>query len=567
MVEKTIDASERKAGVRRTDSRACSRGTVFRTEAAPSIEPPMIIVCDPHGKSTDSLPNYFKTMETAIGDAEVAIAGMDKVRQTIPNRIGGKDASGRYAAGEAAMQAYLDVTMRATAEVADCIGADVEKQILRISRSSDEMIVQFSAPELSAKLGGRSFEDVFRKAWNRARDDVDLDACEYELSMPDGSTTLLDLGAFSSVLRYGKDMVIASHFSFMEPVQLRTQGSLSDAVLSLENREVPFFNRLPIAFRRLNRMEPEVDCPFDITLMKLAEGDPRIALGDMSPFILEKGTLVEVNLRAPESEARGLLPFIMVDPQTKNGTKKGWSLAYGGKATMSGLNTIAGKPRANAVLSMKTKAMASLQDRGIDVTPLDFSYSRYHLNLKPTDATRDIVKDAIRAGIRRMGIEPRDGLPGFEPDVLLMSAAGMDIREVRQRFALKSLGHAGLPSEILDRTDFLINMIENVKVSVQDRIFSEMFFRKNDSIDTRDMEMIDMARTICDIRRTLRDTEDFLWVLKKDETLPENIRDVKGQIEEWLFDFAKNRFDDIFTMLAGIMAEAKRGRPDRSGSN
>jgi len=61
------------------------------------------------------------------------------------------------------------------------------------------------------------------------------------------------------------------------------------------------------------------------------------------------------------------------------------------------------------------------------------------------------------------------------------------------------------------------------------------------------------------MRRTIRDTEDFVWILRRDDGLPQDIQSRRGDLEKWLFEFSAEKAGQVFRVLAEeIYMKARR---------
>ena len=68
---------------------------------------------------------------------------------------------------------------------------------------------------------------------------------------------------------------------------------------------------------------------------------------------------------------------------------------------------------------------------------------------------------------------------------------------------------------------------------------------------------MELVQTVCRERRTIRDTEDFIWTVRMDKDLPEEVRLKRAELEQWLFDFSCERAQRMFYLLLRRMKERK----------
>jgi hypothetical protein len=101
-------------------------------------------------------------------------------------------------------------------------------------------------------------------------------------------------------------------------------------------------------------------------------------------------------------------------------------------------------------------------------------------------------------------------------------------------------------------TDFVLNFIENVHPQYQQQVYDELALARNGGrrISAGDLSNMQDLRRICSMRRTIRDTEDMVWTLRRDTEAPEDIRAKRGALETWLFDFSSERYESIYRLLA-----------------
>jgi hypothetical protein len=381
----------------------------------------------------------------------------------------------------------------------------------------------------------------FKGALRYARREADLKQYRYTYVVPYGDNEAfdLDLHSFSRVLRH-PEMVVSCKCSVSNPRRVSTddrEGFIQDEVKRLENRENDFYELLPESFRIGNGGTAEVQTPFGTSLYK--KGIERV----------DSGVFVEIKLLAKEGDARALRRFTK-DTAQWTGTKKGhmetMSLLFG----MRGFNTFMGKPRTNSILTPITHAMKDLEATGAAVLPVNGGYLQYWADLPDNGLTAELMRKSLNHRIKCMeGMGPEYANLDFEPSVLLIDAKGTGISELRQRFILKSMGRESLEPQVLDKTDFLINFFENVHPAVQERVFSRMS-QEGAGLSRADRMHVEALRRVCSLRRTIRDTEDLVWVLRRDDTLPDEIIASKREHEDWLFSFSAEKAGKVVRLLA-----------------
>ncbi|MFH0885158.1 MAG: hypothetical protein V1861_05610 [Candidatus Micrarchaeota archaeon] len=538
-VERKIDAALRKA-------------------ASLQIDAVPVIVCDPQGAEEKKLHRYLVTIEPTIMEVggsgfEMVVGLIDKSRQNPINKLGGMDQ-----AGEMAMRAYWSVADRSTSLMCAMEGFDLAKvDLIRVSPTSDEGIFIMGGRDVTAQLKRKfgeeaSLRDVFRGAWKIARKGLDLRAFTYTLDVPQGNGSVerfdLDLEAFSRVLRH-PEMVVSSSVSLSEPRRVRSserEGFIHDEIRNLENREIAFYDALPKSFRGNNGGRAEVASPFFTNLMKTEQNSK------------DSGSYVEIKLRAKPEDARELLRFVSDHPEWK-GTSKGYAAIFSGNFGMSAFNTFLGKARTNNILTFIAQAMGDISSEHKTVLPMNGGHLSYWVDMPSNDLTVDLVRKAI---MRRMRGELGDLDIGLEPSIIIVDAQGMKLSDMRARFILNSMGKDLYPPQVLDMTDFVLNFIENVHPAYQQQIYEALAKKENGGkrVSMEDLDNMQMLRRICSSHRTIRDTEDIVWTMRRDNELPEDTRPKKDDLETWLFEFSYERYEHIFRLLAETIRNQIRNR-------
>jgi len=423
-----------------------------------------------------------------------------------------------------------------------------------VTAGSDEGVFIMGSRHLSHYA-----EAQFRAAWAHARGTVRLSDYAYSIEVPSNGGTRtydLDLKAFSRILRH-PDMTVSCHASVSQPRRIdpATGGFITEVIREMENREIGFYRQLPWSFRAGNGGLAEVNSPFRTNLARLGARTR------------DSGTFVEIKLSAPE--ARELLAFVH-DNGGQKGTRKGFAEIYSGNFGMRGFNTFLGKARANRILTPITWAMDDLGKRtaGADgkhpmVLPLNDGYLQYWIDLPPTEATRRLVKDAVDRRIHTTRADPAYVNISLRPVITLLDASQVSVRDARARFILDSLDRSSYPACILERTDFLLNFLENVNHNVQKDIFEKLTLKAygGSSINSHDVACIGRIRQICARTRTIRNTEDLVWTIRADDSLPTQIKHVRTVLENWLFDFAAERFEALYRLLAEKIREQMGRKP------
>jgi hypothetical protein len=511
---------------------------------------PAMTECEPHGEEEKRLTSHLgKKIEPHLKNVAIdqpvtiVVGGIDKSRQNPLNKLGGAEGL-----GNASMGAHWDITRRAIGAVASINdGESICMHLARVAPRSDEGVLVIGGENLTVETGIQ-----FREAWNMARGRTDLSKYTYSVELPAGPIKEmfnLDLEAFSTVLKHEKKMVVSSKYAISRPIQVTPdtkKGFILDEIKMLENQEVAkFYGRLPKSFKG-NGGLAEVHSPF------------RTNLQAKNVEKTTSGTFVEIKLRIPESDADSLL-------EVTEDTRKGYAEVFSKHVGMRAFNTFVGKPRANRVLTPITQALGDLgKELDIAVLPVTGGYLQYWLDLPAVNGTAELVRKAIE---KRIHSNVKDighiRLP-FEPVVSMMDATDVGLSEVRERFILKAIGKGLYPPMILEHTDFLINFVENIKNSVQMPIYEQLATGGNGS-PLRDLDNIAMVKEICSKRRTIRDTEDLVWVLRKDEGLPDKIKAKKEELENWLFDFAWEKVEKMRLLLFRKVREAmeKREKQER----
>ena len=519
----------------------------FKDMAERTSKKPSLVVCDPQGAKERRLRGYLLTVEPRLvemaasyDDLGMAVGTVDKSRQSVINKLGGWEG-----AGDKTMEAFWDIVRRATGLVGMINESTVGLNLIRISSISDEGISIIAGRDIPRDIAGR-----FTRAMKFVRRNTDLSRYKYTLTLPYGENEAfdLDLLSFSKVLRH-PEMVVSAKCSMSGPKRITTaerEGFIMDEVRRLENKENAFFELLPESFRVGNGGLAEVQMPFNTSLAK--KGIER----------LESGVFVEIKLTAKDDDARALLRFTK-DGDGWTGTKKGYMEIFSSHFGMRGFNTYVGKARTNSVLTPICHAMKDHESTGATVLPVNGSHLQYWVDTQSA-YTAELIRKAIERRIScGEGQGPGYANLGFKPSVTLLDAKGVELSDVRARFILKSLGKEFYTPVVLDMTDFLLNFIENIDPAVQERVLSRLTTERNAHFSPADRKNLDVLRLACSMRRTIRDTEDFVWILRRDDGLPQDIQSRRGDLEKWLFEFSAEKAGQVFRVLAEeIYMKARR---------
>lgn len=506
------------------------------------------ILCDPQGSEARRLRTVLAKLEPLLAKkAEVdngygLIIGLaDKSRQNPINRLGGA-----ADAGDQAMQAYFDVILGAVELVAKTRPAeDADIKVIRVSPFSDECIILIAGSRLSELT-----RLEFMRAWGIVRSSINLKNYTYIHDVKyhgDTKRFELDLDAFSRVLKH-PEMVVACKCLFSQPELILpfTRGFIQRGITKLEGMELEFYDLLPPSFVAQGDGLAEVETPFDSSLTR--RGRKR----------MNHGSYVEIKLRPEDGDALSLLACVG-DRKEKWGTRKGFSEIFSELFGMRGLNTFTGKAHTNRLLTAVANGVYdAAETNGVRSFPVSGCYLRYWIDLPPEQA-----KKAVQAAIaKRLGDMANPYKSKFEPEVMALGSVGINLSEVRANFVLLSMGLSDLPATVLGQVDFLINFLENVNPIIQQQIFDEMA-RKSYSgtrIGHADERYLRLVRDVYGFRRTIRDTEDLVWILREDRELPAEVQVQKQNIERWLFEFASRTFDEMQYVLARIIEKERRYR-------
>lgn len=494
---------------------------------------PALVTCDPQGNGR-RLEQYLgevvepylveeSHMERLFGNQFSFIVGLiDKSRQNPINKLGGKNG-----AGDESMKAYWQVGAMATRLLGGINGSDkLGLHLTRVSPTSDEGIIVIGGIRLTEDT-----ELQFRKCWEFARSRLDLSSFGYSVVAGDREFRL-NLEAFSKVLRH-PEMAVACSYSVSRPIPVSIEAEsdfIMDEIRKLENSEISFYHLLPAALRR-NGGVAEVQTPFVGNLF--AKGVRQ----------KERGHFIEIKLDI-SGFAKELLRFT-VDGEWGRGTRKGYAEIFSGRGGMRFLNTFLGKARANRILTPIAKAMGDVAATPVNVMPISGGYLQYWVDNNDKYATREIVELAIR---KRFS-EAREGDLGyldldFGPVIDIVPASSVSVEDTRARFILDSLSRVDDGPLLLERTDFMLNFIENISTDVQSGIFGNL-----ERMGGTDRRFISRLESVCAARRTIRDVEDLIWTLREDRGLDGELRAERKDIEKWVFDFADARADRMFLLL------------------
>jgi hypothetical protein len=193
--------------------------------------------------------------------------------------------------------------------------------------------------------------------------------------------------------------------------------------------------------------------------------------------------------------------------------------------------------------------------------PVNGGYLQYYVEMEPNKATHKIILDALTRRIHSgVSGDPGYASLGFEPDIMMLDAIGLPIQQVRARFILDSLGKQHYPTELLDMSDFMLNFLENVNPAVQKQVYESLAIEGDGHVKLSDIDRMQLVRRICSSRRTIRDTEDLVMVVRHDPQLHPDISSKRADLEEWLFDFSWENGARMFRQLAKRVETEIKGR-------
>jgi len=505
------------------------------------------VVCDPQGSGKRTLKKHLLEVEPQLlemakrhDDVGFTVATVDKSRQSAINKIGSEKG-----AGDSSMEAHFDILAKATRNLGGADGGRLSLA-LRLDQISDEGVVF---------AGGKYFQGItesrFARLMRQARLGTDLRGYRYTLISPFGDSEAYehDLDSFSKALR-NPEMVVSCKYSVSAPRHVTTReksGFIMDEVRRLDDKSSDFFPRLPESFRSNLTSLGEVHTPFLTSLTKLGIRT------------MDRGAYVEIKLSAEDKDAKALLPFTK-DTSNWQGTRKGYMEIFSNLFGMRGFNTFIGRANTNGILTPVAYAMKDLETDGATVLPVNGCYLKYWVSMPEGEISRAAIEHAITQRIKSHALGPGFADLDFTPHVSLLDACGVDIGQTRSLFILKSLGMENVPPAVLDMSDFMLNFIENVHPIVQGVVFGRLGSEKGTRLSDGDSANIAALRRICDMRRTIRDTEDFLWVLRRDETLPADIKSKRSELEGWLIEFSAEKAGRVFRLLAEEISMFARRR-------
>jgi hypothetical protein len=544
------DSSPDAMRIRQDIKRVLDRGFVI----------PVHSTCEPlGGDDSKKLRPYLQTVveqplideaivRSAEGEESKFVVGTtDKARQNPINRLGGREE-----VGDQAMKAHWD-HIEMTVGLMSAINGGIDKgaSIIRVSPTSDEGVIVMGGMDRKEDV-----ELQFHECREAAKKMISLADYTYSIEVPyrSGSERFeLDLAAFSRIMRH-PGMVIAGDFELSAPMMLGPDpagGFIQEELRKLENKAVKFYDLLPPCFG-VNGGVAEVITPFQNSLS--------IAKGERSG----RGAVVEIKLEMTPDDAIALLKYTIDgwNEGSGRGTAKGHAEIFSRMMGMRGFNTFLGKARANSMLTPITQAMGDLwKETGIAVVPLANSYLQYWVELPPEESTVDLIRRFLeqRLHCASKGNDPRYINTSLKPAISVLDGANLELSEARPRFILKAMGKDLYPVEVLSRTDFMLSFIENVSDAVQHQIFTSMTESENGgrAVSLHDLDSMSRIRRLCSHRRTIRDTEDLIWTLREDNALPEDIKTKKDGLEDWFFNFAWDRFESMFYLLAKRIHEEK----------
>lgn len=532
------DRDGRTAGAKTLEERKL--GMMLKKARSRGIAAPPLFTCDPQcTEERGRLEGHLtKDVEPELRDQAAAaqaegheykfiVVLIDKARQNAINNIVGQEG------GDCAMEGYWDVSAKATADVAAMNGSQrVGISLTGVRKGSDENINTIGGIQLSYDTHAQ-----FRVAWDAGRAELDLGGYRFTMHTVQGELEA-SLRGFSRVLR-NPGMVVACNFKISEPIVLRPdekQGFILERVRELENSEAEHFERLPRIYTG-NGGLAGVRTPFRTNLEMLGKTK------------MESGTFVEIKLGMSEEHAGAFRGFIQDKRDAEGrliekGTRKCYSEVGSGRAGIRFFNTFFGKGRSDEILTPITLAMDDLRRRGVDVLPVTNGYLQYWVDAPNTSETVALVERALARRINSVATPDHGYLDmEFLPSVISVGADSTNLRDLRAMLILKSLEKEGYPAEALGRTDFLVNFLDHINIEIQRDVLSPF----------NSQGMANMVRWVCSARRGIRDTEDLIWTLRSDRTLPKEIQSAAAAIEKWVFDFAMESYGQAYHRLATII--------------
>lgn len=299
----------------------------------------------------------------------------------------------------------------------------------------------------------------------------------------------LNLKAASMIFRHEK-MVVASNTKepLVEEVRHDSPSDMiKDAIGRMES-EKPWGESLPEALCFRGGLVDVLD-PIETA----------------SPEEMNEGVIVQLRYGLGEKYLRHILPILGDgwDGNRAKGLRKCHTAVISDNYAFTGLNGVWGNPFANALTTAGIRGIRNFKaETGIRVAAVPGSHYHYRLDINSAKEFWKNCADKLKECITKTIQAP------FFPKFTALEAKGQDSDNMRQAFALESLGMGNLPYDALERADFVINLIENVKNELQEELFNDVGISKGEK------ESIEAIRNYSVLYRTIRDAQDLAWILR-----------------------------------------------------
>jgi hypothetical protein len=482
------------------------------------VLPVKLQVCDPQGEAHEKIKHHFTMLEPLIKEKAgpngcgMMIFLVDKAKQTAINNL-----FGRSPVGDEAINIYWEIICEAAALIAmACSGKKVSVNVYRVAGNSDEAVVVVTGERLT-----KPDRNALKRAWGIARSSHDLKRRRFNL---DGKPRV-NLEQMSETMIH-PEAIVAAHILASDPIRITSKtedGFVLDAVRRVEDDEISgFISLVPDGFRQIQGVA-EVSSPLgsDLTRQHVQKKD--------------SGFYVEIKMETEMRNCQGLFDII------REYTRKGLAEAHFGRFGMRGMNTIAGKARANKFLSAVVEAMFDFgKETESMVCPVSSGYLTYWVDLPRTSENIRKIEEAIQ---KRLGAH---GISQFRPNLVTTSASGLQVDDVRARMILDSIDRQSDAVSVLDRTDFLVSFVANIDHPARLRILQEI------GIPPLDRRNFEIMEAVCG--REVRSTEDMVAKIRWDDRIIEQVATDRRGYEEWMFDFAREKAEDMRSRLILLAA-------------
>lgn len=425
-------------------------------------------------------------------------------------RVNMKNALLTRVGGDACIAAFMDVqaaAAKATFGPTKITGNDLFN--VRVSSFSDETATHAAGYEIGPYTVN-GYEKNLAVAKERIFNEREKYTFEVGIGENGESRRLkLDLRAASLVFRH-EEMVVA--YNTREPLveEIKPDNPsdlIKNAISGMESKKA-WLKVLPQELR------------FNKSIVDILDPLEAVSPDEMQ----ERGVVIQLRYGLGERYLKPLLSILRDgwDGNGAKGLRKCHTAVISDNYAFTGLNGVWGNPFANALTTAGIRGIKEFsQGTGVRVGAVPGSHYHYWLDVDSVDIFRKEYAKKLKEHIiqtiqaKRSEAEKSEHLIStvFFPKFIALESNGRTPEELRPLFALESLGMGNLPPDALERADFVINFIENIKngadgIPIQEKLFEQV------GVSREEKEAIDSIRRYCTAYRTIRDAQDLTWVLR-----------------------------------------------------